>query len=197
MVVLLGSLLQVPVPCQCCWLHIHGEWGLAACAARRLALVYTFLSLSSASSAVVGKLSHSSSKSFVPNPHSLQQFLTKQCKSGAITLDEALHFFDYMIRMLPLPPASSFNHLLGALAKIQCHDHLISFYQRLNSVGVFPDIRTLNILLNCCCKMGLASDGFLVLGKILRGGYTPTSATFSTLIKGLCGQQDWRSNKGV
>ncbi|GLT98297.1 hypothetical protein SLE2022_158080 [Rubroshorea leprosula] len=149
---------------------------------------------SSSSSAVPVKFSHSNSKSFVPNLHSLHRFLTQQRKSGAITLDEALHFFDYMIRILPPPPVSSFNHLLGALAKMQHHDHVISFFQRLNSVGVFPDIRTLNILLNCCCKMGLASDGFLVLGKILRGGYTPTSTTFKFqhFDKGVVyGRQHW------
>ncbi|GLT60458.1 hypothetical protein SLA2020_332220 [Shorea laevis] len=36
----------------------------------------------------------SNPKSFIPNPHSLHQFLTKQCKSGAITPHEALQFFD-------------------------------------------------------------------------------------------------------
>ncbi|GLU09275.1 hypothetical protein SLE2022_261440 [Rubroshorea leprosula] len=36
----------------------------------------------------------SNSKSFVPNPHFLHQFLTKQCKFGAITLHKVLQFFD-------------------------------------------------------------------------------------------------------
>ncbi|GLT73734.1 hypothetical protein SLA2020_455720 [Shorea laevis] len=124
--------------------------------------------------------------SFVPNPHSLHQFLTKQRKSGAITLDEALHFFDYMIRMHPTRPISSFNHLFGALAKIKHHHHVISCYSKLNSISLFPDFRTFNILLNCSCYMGRISDGFLVLGKILRSGYSPNTVTFTALIRGLC-----------
>ncbi|GLT60448.1 hypothetical protein SLA2020_332130 [Shorea laevis] len=124
-------------------------------------------------------------KSFLPNPPSLHQFLTKQCKSGAISLNKAVHFFDYMIHMHPMPPISSFNHLLGTLAKIKLHNQVLSLYRRFDSIGILPDIMTLNIMLNCCCKTGRVSYAFSVLGKILMGGYSPAVFTFNTLIKGV------------
>ncbi|GLT36927.1 hypothetical protein SLA2020_112730 [Shorea laevis] len=91
-----------------------------------------------------------------------------------------------MIHMHPPPPISSFNLLLGKLAKIKHHNHVISLYRRLDSVGIFPDFVTLNILLNCCCKTGRVCDGCAVLGKIFRGGWSLGTVTFTTLIMGLC-----------
>ncbi|GKV01536.1 hypothetical protein SLEP1_g14085 [Rubroshorea leprosula] len=122
-----------------------------------------------------------------------------------------------MRKMLPSPPASfakalssssasqqsalttrnlfassihaTFNHLLGALAEINHHHHVVSCYTRLNSIALLPDLMTFNILLNCCCYMGRICNGFSVLGKILREGCNPNAFTFDTLIRGLCVKQ--------
>ncbi|GLU09277.1 hypothetical protein SLE2022_261460 [Rubroshorea leprosula] len=94
-----------------------------------------------------------------------------------------------MIRMHPTPPISAFNHLLGALAKINHHHHVVSCYTGLNSIALVLDIMTFNILLNCCCYIGRICNGLSILGKILRGGCSPDAFTFNNLIRGLCVKQ--------
>ncbi|KDO38704.1 hypothetical protein CISIN_1g047518mg, partial [Citrus sinensis] len=101
-----------------------------------------------------------------------------------ITPNEALCIFDYMLRMHPSPPpVSSFNIMLGCLAKNKHYDTVLSLFKRLNSTGLFPDLYTHSILINCFCKMGRVSHGFVVLGRILRSCFTPDVVTFTSLIK--------------
>lgn len=99
------------------------------------------------------------------------KFLHENCKSGNFTLSEALDFFDYMIRMKPVPHFSSFSILFSALVKNSHYDTVVSLHERLNSAGLMPDLTSLNILLNCFCNMSRISDGFVVFGSILRRGF--------------------------
>ncbi|KAK3182751.1 hypothetical protein Dsin_030037 [Dipteronia sinensis] len=106
-----------------------------------------------------------------------------QVKSTSIKL---FYFFDYMIHMQPTPLMSCFNILFTALVKNKHYGDVISLQTRMNSLGLVPDFITLNILINCCCKMGRVGDGFVVFGALLRRGFHPDDATFTCLIKGLC-----------
>ncbi|KAH9696326.1 pentatricopeptide repeat-containing protein [Citrus sinensis] len=125
---------------------------------------------------------------------SLEKFLRERCKSSgegditSITPNEALCVFDYMLNMRPSrPPVTSFNILFGCLAKTKHYDTVLSLFKRLNSTGLFPNLHTYSILINCFCKMGRVSHGFVVLGRILRSCFTPDAVTFTSLIKdGLC-----------
>ncbi|KAK3185103.1 hypothetical protein Dsin_032389 [Dipteronia sinensis] len=108
----------------------------------------------------------------------LHEFLHGKCKSGKIDLHEAFYFFDYMIHMQPTPLMSSFGILLTAL--------VISLHARMNSVGLVPNFITLNILINCFCKMSRVSDAFVVFGALLMRGFNPNDVTFTCLINGLC-----------
>ncbi|CAB4321900.1 unnamed protein product [Prunus armeniaca] len=106
----------------------------------------------------------------VPIQTQLEKFLETNCKSGDVTINEALHYFEHMIQMQPTPPIWSFNRLFGGLAKI----------------GLLPNFITLNILLNCFCNVTRARDGFVVMGSLLRRGYRPSTVTYTALLKGLC-----------
>ncbi|XP_031282459.1 pentatricopeptide repeat-containing protein At1g12300, mitochondrial-like, partial [Pistacia vera] len=116
----------------------------------------------------------------------LEKFLQNDCKEGNVTLDDYRYFFEYMIHMQPKPPISSFNRLFGALAKKKFYEDVILLYKRVGSMGLLPDLYTLNILINCFCNVGRVCDGFVVFGRILRRGFNPDAVTFNSLIKGLC-----------
>ncbi|KAL5787517.1 hypothetical protein ACOSP7_004466 [Xanthoceras sorbifolium] len=116
----------------------------------------------------------------------LHEFLHGKCKPGKIDLYEALYFFDYMIHMQPTLPMYSFNVLFTALVKSKHYGDDISLHIRMNSVGLVPDLITLNILINCFCKTSRIDDGFVVFGALLRRGFNPSDVTFNCLIKGLC-----------
>ncbi|XP_028122912.1 pentatricopeptide repeat-containing protein At1g62914, mitochondrial-like [Camellia sinensis] len=45
---------------------------------------------------------------------------------------------------------------------------------------------TLNIVINCFCKLNRVDLGFSILGNLLKLGYEPNITTFNTLINGLC-----------
>ena len=81
---------------------------------------------------------------------------------------------------------SSFTILFTALAKNHHHHTVISLFKRLNSTRLSPNLFIFNVLLNCVCNKGRACDGFVVLGRILRLGFSPDAVTFTSLIKGLC-----------
>ncbi|KAM7266954.1 hypothetical protein ACFE04_009120 [Oxalis oulophora] len=84
-------------------------------------------------------------------------------------------------------PLSKFNLLLGGVAKSRLYKETIFLYQRLIiSTGFVPNFITLHILLNCFSGLGRVSDGFLVLGVLLRKGYDVNIVTFNSLVKGLC-----------
>lgn len=50
----------------------------------------------------------------------VDKFLKENCKSGNITPNDAIELFDYMIRMEPTPPMSSFNIFSMALLRTCC-----------------------------------------------------------------------------
>lgn len=118
----------------------------------------------------------------------LNDFLQENCKSGIINLNEAHYFFGYMIDMQPFPPISSFNLLFGALAKNRHYSAVISFYKKLVSIRLLPDFITLNILINYFCNKDWVCDALVVLGNILRRGFSPNVVTFTSLVKGLCAE---------
>ncbi|XP_031257993.1 pentatricopeptide repeat-containing protein At1g12300, mitochondrial-like [Pistacia vera] len=116
----------------------------------------------------------------------LEKFLQNDCKEGNVTLDEARYFFGYMIHMQPKPPISSFNRLFGALAKKKFYEDVILLYKRVGSMGLLPDLYTLNILINCFCNVGREYEAVEFLKKMVVFGVRPNVITYGPLINGLC-----------
>ncbi|XP_031257989.1 putative pentatricopeptide repeat-containing protein At1g12700, mitochondrial [Pistacia vera] len=133
-----------------------------------------------------GKVTTTIPQDLVLKVTQLEKFLQNDCKEGNVTLDEARYFFEYMIHLQPKPSISSFNQLLGALAKKKFYEDVILLYKRVGSMGLLPDLYTLNILINCFCNVGRVCDGFVVFGRILKRGFNPNAVTLTSLIKGLC-----------
>ena len=122
--------------------------------------------------------------------HNQKQFLKSdrdQCKFRSFrNVDHALDLFDKMLHTRPLPSISDFNRVLGAIARMKHYPVVISLIKQIKSFGIYPDVYTLNILINCFCHLNRVDFGFSVLATILKLGYHPNTCTLNTLVKGLC-----------
>ncbi|KAL7161208.1 hypothetical protein ACSBR2_041792 [Camellia fascicularis] len=67
--------------------------------------------------------------------------------------------------------------------------YAIAKFRKMNLLAAWfvkPDKFTLNIVINCFCKLNRVDLGFSILGNLLKLGYEPNITTFNTLINGLC-----------
>ncbi|KAK4418359.1 hypothetical protein Salat_2248600 [Sesamum alatum] len=104
---------------------------------------------------------------------------------GKMHADDALAQFDKML-MQTQPPVSSFNTLLGAVAKAKKYEDLFSMFNRMAEANLLPDYIGMNILINSYCDLKRVGLGFAVMGGMLKRGYDPNIVTYTSLIKGLC-----------
>uniref|UniRef100_A0A2N9GUD4 H(+)-exporting diphosphatase n=1 Tax=Fagus sylvatica TaxID=28930 RepID=A0A2N9GUD4_FAGSY len=143
--------------------------------------------------------SNSGSRDYVQNPNqNRNQFLQSVrdvCKARAFrNLDHALHLFDTMLHMCPLPSILDFNQLLGAIVRMKHYSEVITLIREIESLGISPDVYTLTVLINCFCHLNRVDFGFSVLARILKLGYQPNCITLNTIVKGLCLQgEPWWS----
>ncbi|ONI28770.1 hypothetical protein PRUPE_1G160300 [Prunus persica] len=108
-----------------------------------------------------------------------------RCKSGNLGLDEALGHFNSVIQMNPIPSIWAINHLFGALSKMNQRSAVVSMYkQMLACVGLQPEVCTLNIVINCLCRMNRVDLGFSVLATTLKHGLQPNAYTLNALHNG-------------
>ncbi|KAK8281599.1 hypothetical protein V6Z12_D09G250600 [Gossypium hirsutum] len=98
-----------------------------------------------------------------------------QCKSGKINLNDALGYFDKLIKVKPFPSTDTFNHVLGSVLKLSRDSNVISLYRKLNYEGIKPNLCTLNILLSSYYHL-----------RRMDFGFCPDYATVGRLLKGLC-----------
>ncbi|KAI5349869.1 hypothetical protein L3X38_002760 [Prunus dulcis] len=125
-----------------------------------------------------------------PNPKEtidLEKSVEMRCKSGNLGLDEALGHFNSVIQMKPIPSILAINHLFGALSKMNQCSAVVSMYkQMLACVGLQPEVCTLNIVINCLCRMNRVDLGFSVLATTLKHGLQPNAYTLNALHNGVC-----------
>ncbi|BAT99438.1 hypothetical protein LR48_Vigan284s000100 [Vigna angularis] len=91
---------------------------------------------------------------------------------------------------------TSYNRLLMCLSRFSMFDEMISLYKEMldgngddggNGNGdVFPNLITLNTMLNSYCKLGNMSVARLFLTRLLKCGFSPDSFTYASLILGYC-----------
>ncbi|GMJ01930.1 hypothetical protein HRI_003862300 [Hibiscus trionum] len=79
------------------------------------------------------------------NPHLLgpkdfEYFVRHQCKSGKLTLNDALTYFDKLIATQPSPLIQTFNFVLGSASKLKCNPDVFSMYRKLNVEGIKPNL---------------------------------------------------------
>ncbi|KAF3456621.1 hypothetical protein FNV43_RR01275 [Rhamnella rubrinervis] len=117
--------------------------------------------------------------------------IEKRCKSGTLELDEALGFFHSLIHIRPMPSVRAFNHLIGALSKLNHYSTVVSmFREMMNCVDFHPDNSMMTIAMKCYCRLGKMDLAFSVLAISLKRGLQPNAWTLNTLLHGLCRQSE-------
>lgn len=93
-----------------------------------------------------------------------------------------------MLERKPLPHMSSFNLLLGGVAKVKHYDYVISFHvAKDGSSKIWSlDFVTLSILINCFCNLRMIDLSFSVLGIQFKCECHPNVVIFNSPIRGLC-----------
>ncbi|GMN62909.1 hypothetical protein TIFTF001_031972 [Ficus carica] len=116
-----------------------------------------------------------------------EKMVHTRCKSGNLTVTEALGFFSSMIGMRPLPSVLVFNHLLGTLSKMNQYSTVVSMYREMiGSVYFRPNVGTLSIVIRCFFCLEDRKLGFSVFATMIKSGLRPNAYTLSTLLHGLC-----------
>ncbi|CAN6580252.1 unnamed protein product [Malus baccata var. baccata] len=105
----------------------------------------------------------------IKQTHSVSEIMIQtRCKSGRIRKDEALGYFNSMIQTKPLPSIWTLNYLLGALSKMKEYSAVVSMCKQLMGCAQFrPDVSTINIFLNCLCRLNQVDLGFSILSGAL------------------------------
>ncbi|KAG8646598.1 hypothetical protein MANES_09G016612v8 [Manihot esculenta] len=102
------------------------------------------------------------------------RFLTNNFKSASFTrLDDAIASFNHVIHMHPLPSRAQFSRFLSALVKMKQYHTVFSMSKTIELVGISHDVYSLNILINCFCRLHLVDFGFSVFGKMFKFGLEP------------------------
>ncbi|KAK9933323.1 hypothetical protein M0R45_020524 [Rubus argutus] len=117
----------------------------------------------------------------------LERLIQTRCKSGTLGLDEALGYFNSMIQMKPIPSIRALNCLFGALSKMKQYCTVVSMYKQLMGCAHFqPDVFTMNVVINCLCRLNRVDLGFSALAITLKHGLQPDACSLNPLLHGLC-----------
>ena len=110
-----------------CW--IFRKMGTLLCTSHSSFRSYCYSTLTDAAAATTST-SIASAKENPNHNQNQNQFLESvrdQCKSRSFrNVDHALHLFDTMLHMHPLPSINNFNHMLGAIARLKHYPVVIS-----------------------------------------------------------------------
>ena len=112
----------------------------------------------------------------------------ERLRSGIVGIkkDDAVALFQSMIQSRPLPTVVDFSRLFSGIARTKQYDLVLSLCKQMEFQGIVYDLYTLNIMINCLCRLQKLGFAFSVMGKMFKLGYKPDRVTFSTLINGLC-----------
>ncbi|KAL0459442.1 UNVERIFIED_CONTAM: hypothetical protein Slati_0571400 [Sesamum latifolium] len=87
---------------------------------------------------------------------------------GKMNVNDALAQFEKMLQMQTQPPVSSFDTLLGTVAKAKKYDDLFFMFNRMVEANLLPEYIGMNILINSYCDLKRVGLGFAVMGGMLK-----------------------------
>jgi len=102
------------------------------------------------------------------------------------SLDDAIDFFDYMVRSRPFYTAVDCNKVIGVFVRMNRPDVAISLYRKMEIRRIPLNIYSFNILIKCFCDCHKLSFSLSTFGKLTKLGFQPDVVTFNTLLHGLC-----------
>ncbi|CAI9111877.1 OLC1v1012208C3 [Oldenlandia corymbosa var. corymbosa] len=118
-------------------------------------------------------------------PNNSQLGWLKNDISKINNVDDALAFFNHMVRMRPLPDVIDFNQLVTLVMKMKSFSVAILMYKSMCAEGIPIDVYTMSMVINCYCREGRVDLGFSVLGALFKVGLMPGVIIFNTILKGL------------
>ncbi|KAM0069088.1 putative tetratricopeptide-like helical domain superfamily [Helianthus debilis subsp. tardiflorus] len=99
--------------------------------------------------------------------------------------DDALQLFDEMLQRQPPPSIFQFTQLMSVIVKMKQYSTALKLFKQMRLMDVPVSILTMNISINCYCRLNQVAYGFALLATLFKRGYSPSLATYSTLINGL------------
>ncbi|KAJ0909554.1 putative tetratricopeptide-like helical domain superfamily [Helianthus annuus] len=117
--------------------------------------------------------------------HLNQRILHLKNGSGPTKVNDALQLFDEMLQRQPPPPIFQFTQLISLIVKEKQYSTALILLKQMKLMGIPANIYTINISINCHCRLNQVAYGFALLATILKQGHPPSLATYTTLIHGL------------
>ncbi|KAM0069093.1 putative tetratricopeptide-like helical domain superfamily [Helianthus debilis subsp. tardiflorus] len=117
--------------------------------------------------------------------HFNQRITSLKNASGPTKVNDALQLFDEMLQRQPPPNIIQLNMLITVIVKMKQYSTALSLYKQIKLMGIPTDLYAMNISISCYCRLNQVAYGFALLATLFKQGYSPTLATYSTLINGL------------
>ena len=68
-------------------------------------------------------------------------------------IDDALTLLNQMLHTHPRPSLFEFTQLLGTIVRMKHYEAAVSLLRQMELLGIHHDVYTLNIVLNCFCRL--------------------------------------------
>ncbi|PON68221.1 Pentatricopeptide repeat [Parasponia andersonii] len=127
-----------------------------------------------------------------------EKLVQTRCKSGNLELNEALGYFNTLIKMRPWPFIWAFNQLFGALSKKNHCSTIVSILGRWEEAqrflvdmihrGISPNVQTFTVLIDSLCMEYKTQEAISLCIE-------PNVVTFNSVISALC--KSSRSNEAA
>ncbi|KAJ0909576.1 putative tetratricopeptide-like helical domain superfamily [Helianthus annuus] len=117
--------------------------------------------------------------------HFNQRITSLKNGSGPTKVNDALQLFDEMLLRQPPPSIIQFTQLISVIVKKKQYSTALILLDQMKLMGIPSNIYTINISINCHCRLNQVAYGFALLATIFKQGHPPSLATYTTLIHGL------------
>ncbi|KAE8818962.1 pentatricopeptide repeat-containing protein [Hordeum vulgare] len=102
----------------------------------------------------------------------------------------ALHLLDQLPSRFAVSPSFlSYNTVLAALARANCHADVLALYRRMvHRDRIPPTTFTFGVAARALCRLGRADEALVMLRSMARHGCVPDVVLYQTVIHALCEQ---------
>ncbi|KAI3704976.1 hypothetical protein L1987_75206 [Smallanthus sonchifolius] len=114
-----------------------------------------------------------------------QRFLSFNHTSKVTKVDDALQVFDEMLQRQPPPSIFQFTKLITLIVNMKQYSTALILIKQMRLIGIPASIYTMNISINCHCRLNQVTYAFALLATIFKQSHPPDFTTYNTLLNGL------------
>ncbi|KAG9159324.1 hypothetical protein Leryth_017952 [Lithospermum erythrorhizon] len=103
--------------------------------------------------------------------------------------------FDYLTKIQPEAPATEFNKILSAIAKMKQYSIVVHLFKKMLLLGCTFSDYAISIVTLCFCKLERVDLGFAILAFSFKVGVVPRTSMYTSLIHGLFMEN--KSSQGI